>query len=324
MARAPLILALISLSLAASAAAAPRASLTFAAVPSKVFQDKQATVEIAVRPTGVRCSLAVRYADGSTQPGLAALRARRGRARWTFQVPQSADAGPARVTASCRGVGSRSRTIVVVGGTAAQARLSILETGYTQRPDKYGPGSHVSFGIVLENEEVAYDAVAVNVLVNFLDAGGRVLGSKTVQVAGVAAGSDYALGNSMSLGTQTPVTRLEIVIVQSKRNPKTLHFPTIQATAIEPSLYDPGWVGAVAGELVNQHPSLTLTRARMSVIVRDAAGQILGGGTAFTFVPLLTGTRVLWKATSGFKSIAIERAATTQVSVEPTWTAAGA
>lgn len=321
MARAPLVITLLALFLAPAAGGASQARLGFAAIPTKVFQDKEATVEIVVRPAGARCTLSVRYADGSRQPGLAAVRAVRGRARWTWQVPQSADAGPAKVTASCRGVGSRSRTMVVVGGTTVQARLSIRDMGFTQRSEKYGGGSFVSYGIVLENPAVAYDAVGVGLLINFLNAEGRVLGSKTQSVAGVAAGSEYGVGGSMSLLTQIPVTRLEVVVTASKRMPKALHFPAITAVGIEPASFDAGWVGAVAGEIINEHPRLTLTRAVISIVIRDAAGTIVGGGTASTFTTLLPGTRILWKATSGFKSIPITSASSTQISIEPTWAA---
>jgi hypothetical protein len=80
-------------------------------------------------------------------------------------------------------------------------------------------------------------------------------------------------------------------------------------------------VGGVAGELVNGHGRLTLARARVSVIVRSHEGTILGGSRAYVSVALLPGTRVLWKATIGLKSIPLERAASTQISIEPTWTA---
>lgn len=320
MARAPVFFAFIA-ALALVPAAGAAASLRFTAASAKAWQEKKATVAVAVRPAGARCTLTVRYADGSKQRGLAARKAVGGKARWTWTVPATADAGPAKLTVWCKGVGKRTRTMVVIGTTAVQAKLNLRESGWTQRPDKTGPGSSVSYGIVLENPDVTYDAVGVNLLVNFLNAEGRIIGSKTHGVAGVAAGSEYLAGGWMLLRTQIPVTRLEIVVTTSKRAPRSLHFPAVTALAIEPSAFDKGWVGAVRGELVNEHPRLTLSRARVSTIVRDSAGAILGGSTAYVSVSLLPGTRVLWKATSGLKSIPIERAASTQVTIEPTWTA---
>lgn len=325
MVRVPLVFSfLVALALAPGAGAGPAASLRFSSAPAKVWQEKQATVEIAVRPVGVRCTLTVRYADGSTQSGLSAHRAFNGKARWAWIVPVTADAGAAKLVAWCKGVGKLTRTMVVIGTTAVRAKVRLGESGWTQRPDRFGSGSTVSYGILLQNPDVAYDAVTVNLLVNLLNAEGRILGSKTERVAGVAAGSEYALGGSLHLLTQVPVTRLEIVVTSSSRSPKALHFPSTTAIGFEQGLGDPGWVGAVAGELVNGNPRLTLSRAKISVIVRSPEGAILGGSTAYVSVPLLPGTRVLWKAQSGMKSIPIEQAASTQISIEPTWTAPGA
>lgn len=322
MSRAPLVFALLALTLVPTAGAA--ASLRFAAAPAKVWQEKKATVALAVKPAGARCTLTVRYADGSAQKGLKLLRAVGGKARWSWTVPVTADAGPAKLTAWCRGVGKRVRTMVVVGSTAVQAKLNVRESGWTQRPAKFGGGSTVSYGIVLENPNVTYDAVGVGLLINFLNAEGRVLGSKTHAVAGVAAGLEYGAGGYMSLGTQEAVTRLEIVVTTSKRSPKALHFPATMALRFEQAPFDPGWVGAVAGELVNGHGRLTLNRATVSVVVRDAEGAILGGSSTLVFTPLLPGTRILWKAAIGLSSIPIERAATSHVSLEPSWVAPGA
>lgn len=322
-ARIAALLLFASLTLAAPAGAAldARTSLRFSFVPQKAWQEKDASVEIAVRPAGARCSLAVRYADGGTQPGLAPVRATSGRARWTWQVPRSADAGPATVTVACRGVGRRSRTMVVVGGTAVPTPLVVERQGFTQRNNKFGGGSNVGYGLMIANPDPAHDAVEVGVLINFLEAGGRVLGSRTDRVAGIAAGSTYALGGQMSLLTQLPVTRLEVVLLSSKRVPRALHFPSLVAVAVEPSLFDRGWVGAVAGEVVNSHPRLTLRNARLSIVVMDAAGLILGGGSTSTFTPLPPGARVLFKAQSGFSTIPLDRAAATHVSIEPSWAA---
>ena len=269
----------------------------------------------------MRCSLTVRYADGTTQKGLAATRAVNGRARWTWRVPVTADAGAARLTAWCRGVGKVSRTMVVIGATAVRAKVRVRESGWTQRNERFSATSTVSFGIVLENPDLDYDAVAINLLVNFVDANGRITGSKTETVAGVAAGSEYALGGSMFMPNQVPVARLEIVITSSSRAPRTLHFPATKAIGFEQAAFDHGWLSAVGGELVNGHGRLTLTRAKVSVVVRGFEGTILGGSTAYVTVPLLPGTRVLWKAQTGLKSVPIERAASTQVSIEPTWNA---
>jgi hypothetical protein len=320
MARAPLVCSfLVALALAPGAGAA--ASMRFSSAPAKLWQDKEAAVVIAVRPAGVRCSLTVRYADGSTQKGLATVRAANGRARWSWRVPVTADAGAAKLTAWCRGVGKLTRTVVVVGGTQVRAKVRVRESGWTQRNARFGTSSSVSYGIVLENPDLDYDAVSINLLINLVNAEGRILASKTELVAGVAAGTEYALGGYIQMPNQIPVARLELVITSSSRAQRTLHFPATVAVGFEQATYDPGWVSAVAGELVNGHARLTLSRAKLSIVVRSPEGTIVGGSTAYVSVPLLPGTRVLWKAQTGLSSIPIDQAGSAQISIEPTWTA---
>ncbi|MEX0674435.1 MAG: hypothetical protein WD067_06645 [Gaiellaceae bacterium] len=320
MARAPLVCSfLAALALAPGAGAA--ASMRFSSAPAKLWQDKEAAVVIAVRPAGVRCSLTVRYADGSTQKGLPLVRAAAGKARWSWKVPVTADAGAAKLIAWCRGVGKLTRTVVVVGGTQVRAKVRVRDSGWTQRNSRFGTGSSVSYGIVLENPDLDYDAVSIGLLVNLVNAEGRVIASKTERVAGVAAGSEYALGGSLQMPNQIPVARLELVITSSSRSTRALHFPATMAIGFEQATYDPGFLTAIAGELVNGHPRLTLSRAKLSIVVRSPEGTIVGGTTAYVSVPLLPGTRVLWKAQTGLTSIPIDRAASAQISIEPTWVA---
>src|SRR6266567_8804385 len=54
---------------------------------SRVVQGNDATVTVAVKPAGARCSLAVRYKGGSRQPGLPIVHAIGSVATWTWQVP---------------------------------------------------------------------------------------------------------------------------------------------------------------------------------------------------------------------------------------------
>lgn len=316
-----LFLSLLVVVPAASAAPEAGRGVRFAFLPTKAFQAKPVTVRVAVRPLAARCTLAVRYADGSHQRGLAPTRARRGVASWRWTVPVTADAGPATVSASCRGAGRVTRRLVVVGGTELppSVRLVVERQGWTQRNMRIG--SHVSYGIVFANPDPNHDATSVRFLLNFVDATGRVIASRTHSFAGVAAGSSYALGSYLSLSTQTPIARTEVVIQAAKPAPKRLHFPALQNVVLQPTgSTDPGWLNAVFGELVNSHPTLRLSRARLSIVIFDQAGAVVGGGSASVWTDLPPGARVLFSAQSSFKSIPIDRAAAWQITVEPQWT----
>ena len=111
------LVALIGLALAAPAAATvDRTDSVRVALPSsRVVQGNEANISVTVRPAGVRCALAVKYANGSRQGGLAPVAAVGGRATWRWTVPITTKAGRATATVSCGRAGrvKRARHIQV-------------------------------------------------------------------------------------------------------------------------------------------------------------------------------------------------------------------
>jgi hypothetical protein len=90
--------------------------------------------------------------------------------------------------------------------------------------------------------------------------------------------------------------------------------------AIEPSTYDQGWVGGVAGELINNDTRLTLQNAQFSAVVFDAAGNVLGGSSGLSYSPLPPGTRILFRLSGGgLGDISVDKAASVMISAIPTW-----
>lgn len=324
MARVPLIIALALAVGATAATAAPRPRLGFTLAPARALQDRPVTVQLAVRPLRARCSLSVRYADGSRQSGLTPVRARRGVARWTWVVPTTADAGPARLTAFCRGVGRRTRTLMVVGATAVPApKLVVAKQGFSQRPHpSFSSRSYLSYGVVLSNPDLAYDVHDVDVLINALSADDRVVASKTEDVDVIAAGGEFALGGSQTIGPYS-VSRLEVVLVRAERRPKQLRLPAVQGIRVVGGTgRETGFVKEVYGEVVNVIADAMLTRTKFSVVAFDAAGAVIGGGTGTTRAALPPGARVLVSAT-GMRAVPVQRAVSFQFSFEPTWEPAG-
>ena len=180
-------------------------------MPQVAYQGQPAAVSVLVKPATARCSLSVKYADGSMQSGLGTLRARSGRAAWKWNLATAAPAGPAIATVALRPApASLTRAFTVVGGNVRRSKLSIANSGYSQRPDRYGAGSSVSYGVVLDNPSDTEDAQNVSVQVNFLDATNHTLQTATNRIGAVRAGSTFNLGGNESLPTQTPVVKLEI------------------------------------------------------------------------------------------------------------------
>jgi hypothetical protein len=73
--------------------------------------------------------------------------------------------------------------------------------------------------------------------------------------------------------------------------------------------------------VLNTTPLMTLTSSRLSIVLLDAAGSPVGGGTGYTSSPLPSGSRMVFLATTGFTAVPLDRALTPVISVEPTYTA---
>ena len=60
----------------AASASGRATAVQFISGNERVVQGNQATVTVAVKPSGVKCSLSVRYKNGAKQPGLPGNRCR--------------------------------------------------------------------------------------------------------------------------------------------------------------------------------------------------------------------------------------------------------
>lgn len=296
-------------------------TIRFGFVPSRAYQGLPASVTVLVKPANVTCTLAVRYVDGSLQPGLGQARASSGSVKWTWSLADAAPAGPARASVACGRAGSLSRVFTVVGSTTRHSKLAIVRSGFTQRPDQFDAGSTVSYGVVLSNPSPGEDAGGVTVLVNFVDAANHVLGTATSSVSAIAASTSFDLGGFASLPVQTAVTKLEIVVQTQTFSQQRMHIPPVQNVVIVPGRFDPSYVGEVDGELVNDDAVKVLTSAQLSIVLFDASGDVVGGGTGLAYASLPPGTRSFFTATSGFSSVPIDRASVAAISLVPTYQA---
>ena len=317
-------LSLLVITLAAAAAASgaqPRLQ-----APGLVHQGDTAIFRVPV--AGARsCSLTIRYANGATQRAGNHVVVSRS-ATWTVAVPKTAAIGVARWNAACGKNAPRVGTFVVVrvrsttpGGAADAPKVVIDKQGYTQRPDRYGTGSLVSYGLMLRNSSAAEDASGVYVLVNMVDATGALLGTVSTTVPLIGAAATFAYGNSLELRTQAAVDHLEITIRIGAHAPKAAHLsPEFANVRPEPSQYDTGWIAEVDGEVVNTATAMTLQNATLSIVVFDVAGNVIGGGTGATFTSVPSGARIVFTAASGFTALPADKAATVAVSAVPTYT----
>lgn len=312
--------ALAALCLTATAAASLDAgsSLRFGFVPKKAFQGQPASLTVVVRPTGVRCSPTIRYADGSTQR-LQTTVARAGRASWKWTVPAKVRLGAATASVSCGKVGRVARSFAVVGPPTAPAQVNVRKSGFSQRV-RYA-SRDVSYGIVLHNPSPENDALNVTVLVNFVDATNRVVNTDTKQIPAVSAGTEYYLGGSTSIPDASQVSSLEIVVRIGGQEPKRKRSPAVSDVLVQQARYDAGWVGAVVGQVENDWKTMLLTRTQISAVVFDSSGAVIGGAQGMTNSGQLPGVRAYFNAGSSVSAIPFDRAASASVSVLGTYEA---
>lgn len=308
-------LALCSAVLAATVATAE-------AAPLVVYRGQ--AVRVAVRtPSHAACLAEAIYADGSRQDsGL--KRASAGRVSWTLRVPNTVPLGRATWAVRCGATFERSGTWIVRSATAAgpdsTPRVLVDKQGFTQRPDRFGTASSVSYGLLLKNTSATQDATDVYLLINFASAGGRLVGTVTKSLELIPAGGTFALGDAMQLRTQTPITNLEVTIkVRAHERAKPRVLPHFVNVSILQSQSDNGYVGEVDGEIVNDTSPQTMTMAQLSIVLLDASGRVVGGGTATTFAPLPSGSRMVFLAQTGFTPVPISQAAAAVISATPTY-----
>src|SRR5437764_3576672 len=130
---------------------------------------------------------------------------------------------------------------------------------------------------------------------------GGLVGTVAHTVALSSAGQTFAYGDSLGLRTEVQVAKLEVTIRIGSHQLKESHtMPEFANVRIVPSQTDPGWVGEVDGEVLNTAQALTLRNTRLSIVLLDANGNPLGGGSGTTYSPLPSGSRMVFLATSGF------------------------
>lgn len=310
-------MALAALAAFAAAADARTSKVAFTRAPATALQGKLVKIAVATKPAlSTRCSLAVTYKDGTTQQ-LGRVYARRGLASWDWRLPEVAQPGRARLVASCAGAGTVTRLLTVVG-TLIPPKIVVVDQGFSVRAKS--SGSQASFGLMLRNSSPNADAIGVYVLINFLLADGQAIGTKAETIEAIPAGTTFAYGGSLSFPGAAPVSRLEVVVKIGDRQRRTIRQPLVQSIGIAPGRRDAMWVGEVNGEIVNDHPVLNVSRTKLSTVVFDAGGAIVGGGTGYATALLPPGTRQVFVISSGVDAIPWARAARASVSTFATYT----
>jgi hypothetical protein len=305
---------------AASASAAPTAARGIS--PSLVHQGQKTTLTAKVAKNAV-CRASLQFSNGRMQM-VGPKQAPRGRVTFVVSIPADAAVGQGKWSVNCNIGPASSGTFVVVTAkstaSTATPRVVVSKQGFSQKPDSWGGGSHVSFGLVLHNDSTTDDAANVYLIVNFVSSTGALIGSFSKTLPLVQSGVDFAYGDSMSLRTQESVASLEISVRVGAHQRKTKHVvPDFANVRIVPNQSDATWVSEIDGEIVNDNSPLTLMSVNLSIVVFDASGLPIGGGSGNSGAAQPPNTRFVFLAQQGFDAIPMGRAASVVISAAPTY-----
>jgi len=297
------------------AAAAKAARVSFEAFPGRVFEGQRISLRASVSPANGSCKLSIKYQGGRLQK-LQTKTALRGRVSWTVRIP-SVPQGAATATISCANAGTASTSLYVQ--LAVQApKVTIARNGFSQRPHRFDPGSDVNYGLEVHNDRTRVDATNVTLLVNIVDATNRVLGTGFVRLPRLPANSVFYVGGQTAIPTQTPVSRLEVVVNATSDQKLPATPLLISDMIIAPSVLEPAFVGSVRGQLLNQS-SVQMDSGIVGTVIEDASGNIIGGGFGLANGPLSLGAREAFNLNGGFSAIPIANAAQAVVSAIPNY-----
>jgi hypothetical protein len=308
--------------LAVTAASASAANHAAAGVsPGLVHRGQKVTFSFTTPAKAKSCYVSMTFANGG-HDRTSNQRPRNRRVVWVGTIASTAPLGQAQYVAYCDKKFLARGSFVIVDAkstsTDTTPRVVVDKQGFSQRNQAYGTGSDLSYGLILHNLSTTEDAQNVYVIVNMVAANGELLGSKSLTVKLVPAGGTYALGDTFGLRTQVPVTSLELTVRVTAHSPKTAHpMPDVANVRLVPSQFDPGWLGEVDGELVNDTSPQTLGFTNISVVVFDSSGNPVGGGTGMSSASIPYGSRFVFLAQSGFSAIPLDKAASVVISLDP-------
>lgn len=295
----------------ASAAVDRMDSVRFVSKPTRVAQGGVVRAVVAVSPSGVRCTAVLGRGSSGT---VKAVTARAGRATFTWSLARTAKVGLWTINVLCGRAGSASTSLRVVARTAAPvpvaARVVVDKSGFSFA-DEFG-FREVGYGLVLRNVSPDEDAFNVQITVNLVDAGNRILKSESSYVEMVPAGSAYYFGDRTSVNPSETPTKLEITTSVGERKKRALALPPVSNLRF----FDSGFGSIyVAGEFTNPYARRMSSLARITVVAFDTAGNIVSGGFTFPNGEVPPGGRIGFEAGLGGVSD-ISRIASVQASVE--------
>jgi len=192
---------------------------------------------------------------------------------------------------------------------APPATVAVVSTGFSQ--ESSAATTEVNYGVVLGNTSVS-GARNVVVTVRARDAKNAVLDTDEATIDTIPAGATYYAGGRLSYpgGTATASIEAFVEVRQSVASARTL--PSAANVRVEPSTL--GGV-VVLGEVKNTEATPLSPLARITAVLFDAHGKVVGGGYGYPPSDVPPGARVGLAVFA--PSVAPAAVASAQVSIEP-------
>ena len=171
----------------------------------------------------------------------------------------------------------------------------------------------MSYGIELANPSPENDALAVKVLVNFVDPTNRVVNTETVDVDRIGAGTIFYLGGYTTIPDSSPVSKLEIVARIGSQAPKRRSGRSLRRPRPGPAMGS-GLDRRGRRPDRERPPDDAAEAQQISAVIFDSAGNVIGGSRGGNYGELAPGVRAYFQASQGADAIPFDRAAGANVS----------
>jgi hypothetical protein len=166
------------------------------------------------------------------------------------------------------------------------ANVVVVSTGFSQQSS--AAGTEVDYGVVLGNASTS-DARDVLVTVRARGAQNTVLGTDDAIVATIPAGATYYAGGRLSYQGGGATARLETSVQVSESVASAGVPPSPANVRVEPSTL--GGV-VVLGEVENAAATPLSRLARITAVLYDAHGKVVGGGFGYPAADVPPGARI--------------------------------
>lgn len=301
--RAILLVAAVAATLAAPASPRP-AQVVFLTKSPGAVPGSEVRATVVVSRAVTNCQGTLRHARTALTQSVPVVRLR---ASFSWRLPAAAAPGAWTIAVTCGTAGSVSGSLKVTrrAAPAGVPTVSVDKSGFSLA------GTSVGYGVVLRNTAADRDALGVTVTVNVLDAGNHVLKTEVTRIAGIPAALTYYFGGVVFLDAATTAVSLQASVRVAAGQAERFRPPDVA----DVHAVDAAGVAHLEGVLGNEGTRPISALTRITGVVFDPAGNVIGGG--YTFPTGLVQPSDHMQFDIAVPGVTVDRIGSVQASVEP-------